>query len=414
MSGFKNLEEKIIYHMLKGEYKIGGKDNSDNIVGSKGGVRKTEDVFSEISGYINIMQSTREMPTYREIVCYKRFIGGIIVFGKRIVRRFMKFYIEPNTIQQNEFNSAVTPAIGKLTETIFTQKAQIEEMNSRLLNLIEENELRKEENNVLRLENKDMRNTFDAAYNQINLNTEKLDKLNELELDIFKEKVFNLFEKKSFSQAGEDTICAYILYVTGMRFEECTYIDLGANHAKDLSNTYWFYTKGARGVLVEANTKLIPELKFYRNGDVIVNKCISDITGDFIDFYVLNGDGLSTPDLDMANSFIEKNPELEIVETISIETITVNDIIENYMGKAPVILNIDIEGKDMEIIRTIDFDKYRPFIIIAEMIEYEKNIVVENKNDEITDFLKSKNYTEYAFTGINSIFVDKERLKGGE
>ena len=222
----------------------------------------------------------------------------------------------------------------------------------------------------------------------------------------FEEKEENFWKKTSRAQAGEDCIIAYILKVLGKDFSQCSYLDLGANHAKDLSNTYYFYEKGASGVLVEANPYLIPELKLYRNRDTILNRCISSKSGEKIKFYVFNGDGLSTPDYKAAQEFLEKNAALEIVDTVDVETVTVNEILEGCYTESPTILNIDIEGMEIDILKSIDFEKYRPKIIICEMIEYRASLTVGEKNKSILEYMKSIDYEEFAFTGINSIFID--------
>ena len=83
---------------------------------------------------------------------------------------------------------------------------------------------------------------------------------------------------------------------------------------------------------------------------------------------------------------------------------------DTYFDKTPTIVNLDIEGEEMNILNSIDFTKHRPLIMIIETIPYRKHLVVGLKNQEIIDFMASKNYIEYAFTGINSIFLDKEQI----
>ena len=216
--------------------------------------------------------------------------------------------------------------------------------------------------------------------------------------------------RHSQSQSGEDVIIAYILSMLGIPEKNCSYLDLGANHAKKLSNTYYFYGQGARGVLVEANPVLIPELKLYREEDRILNCCISDREGETIDFYVLNGDGLSTPDKARAEEVIAQNPALRIDRVVPVKTMSVNRILEENFEEAPVYMNIDIEGDDLKILSSIDWEKWRPLIVTAETIPYQPNLVVGEKDGEIVRFMESIDYTEYAFTGINSIFLDKRRL----
>ena len=76
-----------------------------------------------------------------------------------------------------------------------------------------------------------------------------------------------LFNKKSYSQAGEDAILMYIFVMLGVPLSQCNYLDLGANHPCDMSNTWFFYQQGATGILVDANPKLAEELRRARPKD---------------------------------------------------------------------------------------------------------------------------------------------------
>lgn len=218
------------------------------------------------------------------------------------------------------------------------------------------------------------------------------------------------FIKTYYAQSGEDAIINYILRMLDIPYEEANYLDLGANHAKELSNTYFLYTQQAKGVLVEANPVLAEELSVLRLRDTVINRCVGLTSGEQVDFYILNGDGLSTPDREAAEHFCKVNPALKIEEVVTVETISVNDIIEHYLdSKAPVLLSIDIEGMEKEIIQSIDFERYRPLIVISEMIDYAMTLA-DHKNTELLSLLEERGYIEYAFTGINSIFVDKQYI----
>ena len=217
----------------------------------------------------------------------------------------------------------------------------------------------------------------------------------------------------SYSQTGEDMILSMVFALLQIPAPEIFYLDLGANHAKELSNTYYFYQQGARGVLVEANPSLIPELKLHRSNDILLNKCLAEKSGDTIDFYILNNDGLSTFVKESAEAFVQMDSRLAIEQVIQVETITIADIIQKYFDNAPTLLNIDIEGKEEDILRSIDFATCRPAVIVCEMIPYMPNhlLAALQKNQTIPEIMKQNDYIEYAFTGINSIFIDKNRLK---
>jgi len=220
------------------------------------------------------------------------------------------------------------------------------------------------------------------------------------------ENPLQLFNKKTYSQAGEDAIILYACAMLGIPLEQCSYLDLGANKPVEMSNTYFFYEQGARGVLLEANPLLIPDLKNQRSGDVILNQAVSAVSGETVIFHILNLDGLSK--IGDVSDILRKNPAAKLEKSIEIKTISYNTIIENYFDNhAPVILNLDIEGLEMQILRSMNLKDYRPLFIIIEMIPYSDKLTAGSKNQELLAYLTEKNYIEYAFTGINSIFIDK-------
>lgn len=311
----------------------------------------------------------------------------IIRLFKRLIRRLTFWFVEPCMIQQTEYNSA---------NNIFSA-----EVNSEI------NEMRLKIKNVEKLEKtiQDMSSHIEKLHSQL----DDLKKNSVIMRENEKNEV-----KFSFSQSGEDNIIKYIFSTLGIDMKNCTYLDLGANHAVHLSNTYSFYRQGARGVLLEANPELAQELSEQRPDDIVINKCLSEKSGEKLDFYIMNGDGLSSADYEAVNSFIKENPALKIERTVSVESITINEITEEYFHqKAPDIMNIDIEGMELVVLKMTDFEKFRPLVIICEMIEYKNGLTVGEKNREIIDFMQKNDYEEFAFTGINSIFIDK-RVSGGK
>ena len=433
---FDSVEHEVIFHKL-----MEGLQHTHDIglsVSVQKGDMDKDKYMGEIHAYINEMSRTRENRAHRYLHSHRRVIGPFIVFGKKVVRKLLKWYLDPVSNQQTEFNNAVTPALGRTTELLTDVMKKQSEIEKTHLNMIsqlqqEYKQLQNEHTETLQavrimqtqykqlvmdIEKEKSENKLQIEslekMNQINVEqlekmNDKLDKLDEMEL--FNNDVPSFFIKTSYSQSGEDSILAYIIRVLGIPTHEVSYIDMGANHAKEMSNTYYFYKLGARGVLVEANPELIPELKFYRHRDIILNNCVDTHSDNDVDFYIMNGDGLSTPSLEAAERFCDINPDLKIIDKKTVKTISYNEIISRYLGKAPDILSVDIEGKDIEILRSIDFDKYRPLIIITEMIEYSTNLAYHTKNSEISTYLGSKGYDEYAFTGINSIYVDKNYLQ---
>jgi len=363
-------------------------------------------------------------PNFR-ITSHRKVSGKFIVFFKKIIRKCISWYINPVFDKQRQYNIATTKSLNALLGVVNNLKSEIQNLNtlnSELLTFKEE--MRNNNLHELQIIKETIKNeaqqlnTFkekvEFEYKELIKNQQKIqEEFNVIysEFNPSNKREQHFFNKKTYSQSGEDSILMYILKVLNIPFEEVRYLDLGANHAKEFSNTNALYEFGARGILVEANPQLIPELKFYRNEDVILNKAIAKESEKAIDFYILSGDGLSTTDFNQAQQACEINPDIKIEKTISVKTTTYNEIVEKYLDKAPTILSVDIEGLDFEILKTIDFVNYRPLLIIVEMIEYDTNLNYMTKNVEIKDFLNSNGYDEYAYTGINSVFIDRTYLK---
>ena len=94
----------------------------------------------------------------------------------------------------------------------------------------------------------------------------------------------------------------------------------------------------------------------------------------------------------------------KITEIKKIEVQHLHSIFKKYF--LPDFLSIDVEGLDIEIIKSIDFVKYRPKVICVETIQFSPKGNENIKNYDIINYLKEMNYYLYADTNINSIFID--------
>lgn len=371
------------------------------------------------------MLNLQENRAYRHIYSCRKIVGKAIVFCKKVIRKCLKWYIEPICNQQTDFNGAATIAVGELLVQGKQMKSELDRHNGMLityehrLNAILQDVQSfvtriSEIEGVLTKKLVDMENSISQSLSQKQEMVVR-EKINEIEKRM-EDFISSQRPKYSFghivssSQSGEDTIIAYLLDKIGIPFHECTYLDLGANHAKTMSNTYMFYRFGARGILVEANPLLLSELKQERAGDLVLNLCIANRSHEIVDFYIMSGDGLSTIDYAYAKQCMEKDPTLEIVDTVHIETISVSDLLKKYCPETPMLINIDVEGNALDILVQLDLQHRRPLIVVVETIPFAINIEPDKKNEEIVEYMRTVNYSEYAFTGINSIFIDNDKF----
>jgi len=218
---------------------------------------------------------------------------------------------------------------------------------------------------------------------------------------------------KTFSQTGEDIIVKFLLGKIEYP-NKWTWLDIGAHHPALFSNTALFYSQGRRGINIEANPLLIREFYRKRKRDVNLNVAIADKSGT-MDFYVMDIPTLSTLSSEEAHRY-EKIGH-KITKVIPVETMTVTEIIDKFCdGTFPDFLSLDAEGYDLEILKTIDYEKSSPKIICVENIPYQtspKNYFDSMQVNELSKFLISKNYSIIAFTIINAIFVRNDFIERG-
>lgn len=208
--------------------------------------------------------------------------------------------------------------------------------------------------------------------------------------------------KVSYSQCGEDIIVDFIFMWLGRK--NITYLDVGTNDPVKLNNTYFFYKKKCRGVLVEPDPRLFRKIKKMRSKDICLNAGMGVGAGNDITFFLMQPDTLSTSSPEKAKEYIKLGVNLK--SEFKVPLININAVIETHFGSStPDYLSVDVEGLDFEIIKSLDLLKHRPIVICAETLTYTNNNT-EMKIPEISQYLCCNGYFIYADTYINTIFVD--------
>jgi len=209
----------------------------------------------------------------------------------------------------------------------------------------------------------------------------------------------------TYAQSGEDVVM-YIL-ARSLNTPQPSYLDIGAADPIQLSNTYFLYLAGGRGVLVEPNPAYGNQIRKVRPEDKLLPAGIGISDATEADYYMFNGDGLNTFDPEQAQ-LVTKRPEIKLEKVIKMPLVNINRAIsENFGGNCPDIVSIDIEGLDLPVLKTLDFTKYRPKIVCAETLITHSS----KHNPETTPFMISKGYEVRGMTFANTIYVDSKILQ---
>ena len=210
----------------------------------------------------------------------------------------------------------------------------------------------------------------------------------------------------SYAQAGEDMVVNYIL--GHLKVEQKRYLDIGAYDPAYLSNTYFFYQQGHRGVLVEPNVTMCDKLRAVRPGDTVLEAGIGVDKPGAADFYVMSDPSWNTFDRAEAESRIKASGgKASIKEVRKVPLLDVNEVIaEHFKDAPPAFLSIDVEGWEFRILKALDLRRFRPKLICIETLPLGDNRHVQ----DIAPYMKSRGYVARGGSFVNTIFVDGKLL----
>lgn len=201
--------------------------------------------------------------------------------------------------------------------------------------------------------------------------------------DKIKEFIFKRFNV-SFSKSGEDIQLKKLISNT----TPGVYLDIGCWHPIKASNTYYFYLRGWKGLCIDPNPELEKLYKKYRPKDNFINCAIGDDLQNY-KYYMLEDHYSSMNTLDF--DFIKKHDLVDrIKNTIDVPAFSLKKILDENIKENDRLdfFDIDVEGFDMEVLKTNDWVKYRPKIVVIETDLCLK----DDLNSEIVSYLESKNY----------------------
>ncbi len=205
------------------------------------------------------------------------------------------------------------------------------------------------------------------------------------------------FAKSSFSQYGEDLVINKIL----KNISNGNYLDLGSFHPIHFSNTFLLYLRGWRGVNIDGNKDMIEISKKIRPLDKNIFAYLSNIEKEC--FYIINKKHPAMNKIADNVNDLQNNEKF-----IKIKTKTLDNLIDSHEEflKKLYYLNIDLEFIDKLIIKEFNFSKYRPLLITIEIHDFELN-----KDNEISSFLRERDYCFHGYLNPTAFFLDNKFKK---
>lgn len=170
---------------------------------------------------------------------------------------------------------------------------------------------------------------------------------------------------------------------------------------KRFSNTYLYYKIGWNGINIEPRPGSKKLFDKYRKRDINIEAAISNST-ESLTYYVFDDPALNSFDKELSFDRANKT-KYKILNEIHIQPKTLSEVLyENlHAGQKIDFLTIDTEGFDLSVLKSNDWEKYKPDIILCEDTEFSIN---SPSKSEIYNYLIEKDYYLIAKTLSTLLF----------
>ena len=201
--------------------------------------------------------------------------------------------------------------------------------------------------------------------------------------------------RSSYGQFGEDAILQTLL-----KAQNGFFVDVGAFDPILYSNTYALYRRGWSGIVIDPNTALRPLYRIFRRRDTFVGAAIGESgEGTYFRFKDASYNTFSAED---AKKW-QKERGLTLLGTQRVPFRSLKSIVEEYgIGKIDL-MNIDVEGMGLAVLRSYDW-AVRPRVIAIEDSEFDSDFPARNR---IYSFLREKGYRLKGFARQTLVFVSE-------
>ena len=198
----------------------------------------------------------------------------------------------------------------------------------------------------------------------------------------------------SFSQEGEDGVLQRLFERKPLGF----YVDVGSHHPQRFSNTYRFYLRGWNGINIDPLPGSKARFDALRGRDISLELGISDCPGELV-YHAFEEPALNTFDAGVAAS-----TDSGLISEARIRVCRLSDVLDQYLAPEQKIdfLSIDVEGLDLQVLRSNNWSNYRPTYVLAEALGMrDVQHVIES---DLYQYMSSVGYSLFAKC-VNTLFL---------
>ena len=192
------------------------------------------------------------------------------------------------------------------------------------------------------------------------------------------------------------------------------FVEVGANDGVHGSNTHLLEQRGWKGILVEPSPTLAQACRAARPASVVVNKAIvgdSEIAS--VEFYEYSR-GTTGARFDGMSCVGKRSPYEEAalaagsqVTRSTVPAVRLDDALKENNVVGPIdFLSIDVEGLELEVLRGLSLEVYRPRLILVEDNSF-------GGDSRVTDHLRRHGYVPVRRTFVNLWYLPADASADG-
>ena len=177
------------------------------------------------------------------------------------------------------------------------------------------------------------------------------------------------------------------------------FVDVGCFHPKKHSNTWALYKRGWRGINIDIDSIKIAAFNRVRPEDINIACAISNVEGEAT-YY---SDGFYSLTVTMDAEFASRNNRYKPKTTACKRLDSIIDA-SPYKDREIDFLTVDAEAHDMEVLTSLDFDRYKPKLVA---VESHHPLFSEVCESDIYRFLIEKNYCLVGWCGLTLLMASE-------
>jgi len=208
------------------------------------------------------------------------------------------------------------------------------------------------------------------------------------------EETFKHYRNKiTYAQNREDLLLESFFFEKKDGF----YVDVGGYDPDNDSVTKLFYLKGWKGINIEPQPAQYKKFVTRRPRDININAAIGDKPG-LLKLRVYGSAGLSTLSNELKEQYITSSEATtKEFKDIEVKVVPLKDIFKKHKVSVIDFMKVDVEGFEMEVLRSNDWKHYRPQVLCIE---------AGVTHADARSFLKERKYKHVFNDGLNDYYVD--------